>query len=212
MCFLFKLSMLCIICQASWCSIGVQRPESAHPGPPSTSSSPVRRAVLTIVEFNLSAKTSSSVLPFLHMLVCGLMPLVRILLLSSWFPCRIRQLFSPVFHCVVGVLLHCRPADRCRQQTSSCTTVNIRWTVTTARCQFLHFCTFYGTICISIVLQWMLICQSLHCIFLSRNILDGTGDIGHSHKIPIVVLQKSPTLPLSDTVLSLHRTKIWLLQ
>ena len=56
--------------------------------------------------------------------------------IGSWIPCRIQQQFSPVFQWVAGVL-RCLPADRCRQQTTSCRTVVLRRTLTRAGCQFL---------------------------------------------------------------------------
>ena len=37
----------------------------------------------------------------------------------SWLPCCVQPLFSPIFQWVVGVLLHCLPADWCYQQTVS---------------------------------------------------------------------------------------------
>ena len=55
-------------------------------------------------------------------------------LISMPFPAAI----SPVFQRVVGVLLHCLPADWCHQQTTSCKAVVLRW-ITTVGCQFfLH--------------------------------------------------------------------------
>ena len=48
-----------------------------------------------------------------------------------------QQLFSLVFQWVVGVFLHCLPSDRCRQQSTSCQAVVLRWTLTTVGCQFL---------------------------------------------------------------------------
>ena len=61
---------------------------------------------------------------------------------QSWFPCHNQQLFSPDFHWVVTVLLHCLPEDWYRQQTTSHKAVIFRWTPTTVRCQLLlhHYC------------------------------------------------------------------------
>ena len=55
----------------------------------------------------------------------------------SRFPYHIQQLFSPVFQWVVRVLLHCLPADQCRQQTASCKVVVLWWMLTTVGCHFL---------------------------------------------------------------------------
>ena len=74
-----------------------------------------------------------------HPLIDGLilMLLTIILLLSELFSCRNQQQFSAVFHGVVGILLHCLLADRCRRQTASCGVGIFRWTLMTEGCQFL---------------------------------------------------------------------------
>ena len=61
---------------------------------------------------------------FSHSSICRYLVLAwccwqRFCFCRSWCPCRIQQLFSPAFQCIVAVLC-CLPQDRYRQQTARC--------------------------------------------------------------------------------------------
>ena len=95
-----------------------------------------------------------------------------------WFSYRIQQLFSPVFQWTVWVLLHCHPADRCRQQTASCKAVALWFTLTTIGCQFL-----------------------LHHMQSSRSVMDAKVSESILHylffrNIPKIVLEVMDILPV----------------
>ena len=139
----------------------------------------------------LNWSTSSSVFPFIHMLVdcLGLMPLTGILLLSE-------MIFTPYLTAVFSrILLHCLQADRCRRQTASCTddsgmsVSSVSSTASPAKQSFRFLC------------------------YLFRNILNRTVEMGILVVLPLLFERNLRHFHWVTQRCSLHRIKTtWWLQ
>ena len=94
-----------------------------------------------------------------------------------------------VIQWVGEVLLHCLPADRCRQQTTSCKVVVLQWTLMTMGCHLLdHLESSHSPMYADC---WGV---KIFCFIFSRNKLNSTVDNGHPCYTPTAVQRKSLTL------------------